>query len=152
MTDVDATPTVDNGQLFAVSYSGQLVGVDLASRQILFVDDFASRNALAVTDGAVVVTTLDGEVRALDRNTGATLWKSEGLKYRQLSNPVTVGNTIAIGDYEGVVHFLNAQTGEVVSRLQSKGAVQTLDTQTIGNTTYLTTQTNDGQVAVWQVR
>ena len=73
MTDVDATPTVDNGQLFAVSYSGQLVGVDLASRQILFIDDLASRSALAVADGAVVVTTLDGEVRALDRDTGATL-------------------------------------------------------------------------------
>ncbi|WP_296405507.1 outer membrane protein assembly factor BamB [Psychrobacter sp.] len=149
MTDIDGTPIVDRGQLLAVSYSGQLLSADLASGQVTFLQEAASKNSLAVTDQAVISTTLDGKVKAFDRKSGELLWENEALAYRQLSNPEIVGNYIAIGDLDGVVHFLSPQDGHIVGRTQTKGAITKL-TSTAG---YLLTQTNAGQVSVWrQVR
>lgn len=147
MTDVDGSPVIDNNQLFAVSYSGQLIGVDLNSRQILFVEEAASKNSLAVIGNAVITTTLDGMVKAFNRQTGQLLWESKDLAYRKLSNPVTVGRYIAIGDLDGVVHFLSPQDGKIVSRISTKGAVNNLTV----HSGYLLTQTTSGQVNVWRV-
>lgn len=147
MTDVDGTPTIDNNQLYAVSYSGQLIGVDLASRQILFIQKAASKNSVAVAGNAVIVTTLDGLVKAFDRVSGEELWESDALAYRKLSNPVLIGSYIAIGDLDGVVHLLSPQDGRIVSRVKSKGAINKLTTES----GYLLTETKSGQVNVWRL-
>jgi outer membrane protein assembly factor BamB len=147
MSDMDAMPVVDNGQLYAISYSGQMLGVDLASGQVLFVNEAASTRALALAKGMVFATTLDGDVRAYNRTTGQPIWESKALAYRQLTNPVVIGNYLAVGDFEGVVHIFDATTGDIVSRVQTKGALRSLQVQ--GN--LLMAQSSSGQVAVWQV-
>lgn len=148
MSDVDAAPVVDNNQLFAISYSGQLIGIDLASRQVMYVNEAASIRSLAVTDKLVIATTLEGDVRAYDRNTGELVWQNKDLAYRQLSNPVVIGRYLAVGDLEGVVHVLDLSRGDIVSRVQTKGAITKL--QVVGNR--LMTQTSTGQIAIWQAQ
>lgn len=147
MSDVDGTPIVDNNELFAISYSGQLIGIDLGTREVKFVNELASLKALAVNNRQVIASSLDGKVVAYDRNSGETLWESEALAYRSLSNPVMIGNYIAIGDLDGVVHLFDPATGTIVSRVQTKGALTNL--QVKGNR--LMTQSSSGQVAIWQV-
>ena len=147
MSDVDAMPIVNNNQLFAVSYSGQLLGIDLASGQVMFLNDMASLKALAVNAQQVIATSLNGKVVAYNRTNGQTLWESDALAYRKLTNPVMIGNYIAIGDLDGVVHLFDPATGNIVSRVQTKGALSNLQVQ--GNR--LITQSTSGQVAIWQV-
>lgn len=147
MSDVDGTPIVDKNQLFAVSYSGQLLGIDLASRQVMFVKEMASLKALAVNNQQVIATSLDGKVAAYDRNTGEMLWESEELAYRHLTNPVMIGNYIAVGDLDGVVHLFDPASGKIVSRVETKGALSTLQVQG----SRLMTQSTSGQVAIWQL-
>lgn len=149
MTDIDGTPIVDQGQLLAVSYSGQLLAADLASGQVSFLQEAASKNSLAVTNNLVISTTLDGVVKAFNRQTGQLVWENENLAYRKLSNPEVVGGYIAIGDLEGIVHFLSPEDGRIVSRTKTKGPINKLTSES----GYLLTQTIDGQVSVWrQVR
>lgn len=147
MSDVDGMPIVDNNELFAISYSGQLIAIDLSSRQVKFVNELASLKSLAVNDTQVIVTTLDGKVVALDRATGETLWENEALSYRKLTNPVMIGDYIAIGDLEGVIHLLNPASSDIVSRVQTKGALTQLHVQD----NRLMTQSTSGQVAIWQL-
>ena len=147
MSDVDGTPIVDKNQLFAVSYSGQLLGIDLASRQVMFVKEMASLKALAVNNQQVIATSLDGKVAAYDRNTGEMLWESEELAYRHLTNPVMIGNYIAVGDLDGVVHLFDPASGKIVSRVETKGALSSLQVQG----SRLMTQITSGQVAIWQL-
>ncbi|MGO2505861.1 MAG: outer membrane protein assembly factor BamB [Psychrobacter alimentarius] len=147
MSDVDGTPIVDKNQLFAVSYSGQLLGIDLASRQVMFVKEMASLKALAVNNQQVIATSLDGKVAAYDRNTGEMLWESEELAYRHLTNPVMIGNYIAVGDLDGVVHLFDPASGKIVSRVETKGALSSLQVQG----SRLMTQSTSGQVAIWQL-
>ena len=147
MSDVDGTPIVDKNQLFAVSYSGQLLGIDLASRQVMFVKEMASLKALAVNNQQVIATSLDGKVAAYDRNTGEMLWESEELAYRHLTNPVMIGNYIAVGDLDGVVHLFDPASGKIVSRVETKGALSSLQVQG----SRLMTQSISGQVSIWQL-
>ena len=147
MSDVDGTPIVDKNQLFAVSYSGQLLGIDLASRQVMFVKEMASLKSLAVNNQQVIATSLDGKVAAYDRNTGEMIWESEELAYRDLTNPVMIGNYIAVGDLDGVVHLFDPASGKIVSRVETKGALSSLQVQG----SRLMTQSTSGQVAIWQL-
>lgn len=147
MSDVDGMPVVDNNQLYAISYSGQLLGIDLASRQVMFVNELASLKSLAVNNQQIIATSLEGKVVAYDRNSGNVLWESEALAYRNLTNPVMIGNYIAVGDLEGVVHLFNPANGDIVSRVQTKGALTNLQVQG----SRLMTQSTAGQVAIWQL-
>lgn len=147
MSDVDGAPIVDNNELFAISYSGQMLGIDLASRQVKFVNEQASLKSLAVNAQQVIATSLAGQVAAYDRNSGAVLWQNDELGYRQLTNPVMIGDYVAVGDLDGVVHLFDSATGTIVSRVQTKGALHTLQVQG----SRLLTQSNSGQVAIWQL-
>lgn len=147
MSDVDGMPIINNNQLFAISYSGQLIGIDLASRQVMFVNELASLKSLAVNAQQIVATSLDGKVVAYDRTNGQVMWESEALAYRALTNPVMIGNYIAVGDLEGVVHLFDPGTGDIVSRVETKGALTSLQVQG----SRLMTQSTSGQVAIWQM-
>lgn len=146
MSDVDGAPVVDNNQLFAISYSGQLIGIDLASKQVMFVNELASLKSVAVNNRQLIATSLDGKVVAYDRATGKELWSSDALAYRKLTNPVMIGNYIAVGDLDGVIHLFDPNTGAIISRTQTKGALTSL--QVVDNR--LLTQSQSGQVAIWQ--
>ena len=147
MSDVDGMPIVDNNQLFAISYSGQLLGINLASREVLFVNELASLKSLAVNNQQVIATSLDGKVVAYNRSNGEVLWESDELAYRHLTNPVMIGNYIAVGDFDGVVHLFDPASGKIVSRVQTKGALSSLQVQG----SRLLTQSTSGQVAIWQL-
>ena len=147
MSDVDGMPIVDNNQLFAISYSGQLLGINLASREVLFVNELASLKSLAVNNQQVIATSLDGKVVAYNRSNGEVLWESDELAYRHLTNPVMIGNYIAVGDFDGVVHLFDPASGKIVSRVQTKGALSSLQVQA----SRLLTQSTSGQVAIWQL-
>lgn len=147
MSDVDGMPIVDKNQLFAVSYSGQLLGIDLASRQVMFLNEVASLKSLAVNNQQVIATSLEGKVVAYDRTSGEMLWESDELAYRQLTNPVMIGNYIAVGDLDGVVHLFDPASGKIVSRVQTKGALSSLQVQG----SRLMTQSTSGQVSIWQL-
>jgi outer membrane protein assembly factor BamB len=63
-----------------------------------------------------------GTVQALDRATGATYWKMDKLYGRQVSAPVVVGRFVAVGDFEGYVHFLHREDGALAARLATDGS------------------------------
>lgn len=147
MSDVDGQPVIDNDQLFAISYSGQLLAIDLASREVMFVKELASLKSLAVNSQQVIATSLEGKVVAYDRRSGEVLWESEELAYRKLTNPVMIGDYIAVGDLDGIVHLFDPATGTIVSRVETKGALSSLQV----DGTRLMTQSKTGQVAIWQL-
>jgi outer membrane assembly lipoprotein YfgL len=53
---------------------------------------------------------------------GETAWTSEKLQFRGLAAPAPVGKTVAFGDFEGLVHFLDRKTGETLLRLPTDGS------------------------------
>ncbi len=146
MMDLDGSAVINNNQLYSTSYTGQLVAIDLKHHKSVYFDKVASLHEPVVTDKLVVVSDLEGNVLAYDKNTGKQAWKNSELQLRQLTNPVELKNYIAIGDYDGIVHLLDKNTGKIVSRVKTDGALNYL--QVIGNK--LITQSSTGHIAIWQ--
>lgn len=148
MADSDGTPLVAGRYLYATSYSGQLAGFDMATGRTMFlVHELATTKPVALLQGVLFGVDKEGMVMGFDATTGEKLWQSDALKFRNPSNPVSIGDYIAIGDYQGVVHLLN-KNGELVGRGATKGAISNL--QSHHNKLY--TQTQSGQVTIWQLR
>ena len=145
LRDIDGTPTVVDHYLYAASYSGQLAGFDMTTGRTMFVSELSSTKKLTTLADAVIGSSTDGDVVAFNRMTGEKLWENHDLKYRGLTNPVTIGTYIAVGDADGVVHILNHQ-GQIVSRVNTKGALTNLTV--INHRLYA--QSADGVVTVWQ--
>ncbi len=144
--DLDGSAVLSNDRIYSTSYTGQLVSIDLKDHKSVYFDKVASLHEPVVTDKFVVVSDLQGNVIAYDKNTGKQSWKNSELQSRKLTNPVELNNYIAIGDYDGVVHLLNKDTGKIVSRVKTDGALNYL--QVIGNK--LITQSATGHIAIWQ--
>lgn len=64
----------------------------------------------------------DGKLQAWRRTNGESAWVSERLKYRRLTAPLVVGRSIAVGDDEGIVHFVSAQDGTSLAYLKTDGS------------------------------
>ncbi len=146
MSDVDGQPLVVGTHLYVASYSGQLAGFDMTTGQTMFVSPLASTKSLTAQGSLVVGSSIDGDVVAFDRITGEKAWQNSDLKYRQLTNPVTVGAYVAVGDAEGVIHILNSQ-GNIVGRYQGKEKITSLYV----SNGRLYAQTADDKVVIWQI-
>ena len=53
---------------------------------------------------------------------GETAWTSERMLFRGLSAPASIGPTVAFGDFEGHVHFLDRKDGQPMLRLSTDGS------------------------------
>jgi len=61
-------------------------------------------------------------VIALDRKTGASLWKQDKLNGRWVSAPLPLGRFVVAGDFEGYVHVLSRDDGAFVARVETDGS------------------------------
>jgi len=60
-------------------------------------------------------------VHALDKGSGASLWKQDKLVNRRLTAPVMLDGRIVVGDLQGYLHVLSPETGEIIGRLATDG-------------------------------
>lgn len=121
LVDVDAEPRVAGSVLYIAPFHGAVTALDLSNGQTLWNRDISTYAGLDVTPQQVFVTGADDTVWALDRATGAALWKNADLSGRKLSAPVGAGSVVAVGDFEGYIHFLDANTGRLVGRIELDG-------------------------------
>lgn len=147
LTDIDATPVLSDNMLYVITYSGQLVGIDMAGRQINFLQNYASLKSVSADSSQLYVTTLKGEVLALDKFTGNVIWQSDSLSYRGLSNPVVVKNYVVVGDTSGYLHVFNKVSGKLIDRKQMNNDVASLKF----DNNQLLAQSESGNFSVWQV-
>jgi outer membrane protein assembly factor BamB len=64
-----------------------------------------------------------GMVSAFDKTRGTNPWKQDKLRDRKLSSPVAVADRfVAVGDFQGQIHLLNAEDGAFAARASSDGS------------------------------
>jgi outer membrane protein assembly factor BamB len=84
--------------------------------QLLWSRDVASSTGISLDAEMLYVTDIAGDVWALSRRGGGTMWKQSALHQRALSAPVQQGNYIVVGDYEGYLHWLSKEDGHLAGR------------------------------------
>jgi outer membrane protein assembly factor BamB len=137
LADVDGDLVQVGGNIVAVGYRGQLAAIAADSGRPMWQRDVSSYGGAAGSETALIVADADGNVWAFDRETGASLWKQDQLKYRWLGTPAIVGKYVVIGDSEGFVHWLSLDEGKFAARERlSKKAIASAPV-VVGDTVYV---------------
>jgi len=123
MVDVDATPLVQGGVLYAAAYQGAVTALDLVSNRQLWSREASIHTDLAADDSNLYFSDSTGRIHALDRLTGEQVWVQEQLLRRRLSGPASVGRYLVVGDYEGYLHILDKSDGSLVGRRDLGGRI-----------------------------
>lgn len=114
--DVDSAPVVFGDKVYAVSSRGNLVAIELKSGRILWKRQYSSYRQISIYRNTIFLTDVRGHVYAIDRVNGIERWSNLSLANRGVTGPAIIDNYIVVGDFEGYLHWINQDTGEVVAR------------------------------------
>ena len=121
ITDITGPPLVEAGRVCAATFQGRVACYETLKGGQLWARPASSVGSLATDDLSVYMSEDSGSVVALDRNTGASVWKQDKLAYRNLSAPLANRDYVVVGDFEGQVHFLKFEDGSFAARLATDG-------------------------------
>lgn len=121
IVDIDGTMALVANELYAASYNGRIVGIDVASGRKVWQQDVSSFSGVAQGFGNVYVADTDGTVIAYLRSGQGERWSQAALAYRELSHPTVVSSYVAVADFEGIVHLLSQVDGQFVGRVKVDG-------------------------------
>jgi outer membrane protein assembly factor BamB len=76
------------------------------------VEGGAFENTPAIAEGVVYLADMDGEVSALDLNSGKVRWKQK-IDTGFIASPSVRGKLVYVGDYDGKFHALDSASGAV---------------------------------------
>ncbi|MEP7275999.1 MAG: outer membrane protein assembly factor BamB [Betaproteobacteria bacterium] len=121
IADITSLPYVDEAQICAVAYQGRIACFDIARGTLLWSRDLSSLTGLTGDGRNVYVTDDKGNVHALDKTSGASVWKQDALALRRIGGPQMVGPYVGVVDVEGYLHLLETADGAYVGRLATDG-------------------------------
>lgn len=119
MADVDGAPVLEGTMVFATSFKKETLAIEGPSGRPLWKRENGGAGGLAVTSSAVLVSDPAGTVWALDKYSGGSLWSNTTLARRSLTAPTIHGDYAVVGDYDGYLHWLKTDNGEVAGRARA---------------------------------
>ena len=122
VADVAGVPVLDDTRVCAAVYQGRTGCVETLSGNVLWSREISSPDGVAVDAKNVYVADTGGNVYALDKTNGVTLWKLEKLVRRDPGTPIIVKGKVVVGDKDGLIHVISAENGELIGRLPTDGS------------------------------
>lgn len=133
IADVTSAPVVEQKQVCAAAFQGRVACFELTRGTLIWSRDFSSLGGIAVDDRYLYITDDKGSIQALDKTTGASIWKQDLLAPRFPSGPVKIGNTVGVVDAEGYLHVLDPNDGTLIGRVATDGAAALSQPEGVGN-------------------
>ncbi len=143
IVDVDGAMALIGNELYAASYQGRVVAIDVSAGRKIWQKDVSSFSGVSQGFGNVYVTDDDGTISAYLRNGQGLRWQQDALGYRELSRPTPVSSYLAVVDYEGYLHLLSQVDGEFVGRVKAGGGGARANMLADGNVLYVFTNAGD---------
>ncbi len=149
MVDIDGQFVEYEGVVYVATYQGRLAAVNLADGRVLWSRKMSSFMGLTVDGDQVYATDAWSTVWAVDRRTGATLWKQPALRLRTATAPAVVDRWVVVGDYEGYLHWMDKFDGHFVARVRSDpDGIRVPPLEAEG---FLLSLGNGGELIVWKI-
>lgn len=116
IADLDTTPILVDNKVLALSYQGRLLAMDANSGRPQWQAQAPSYHDFDTGFGNIYIVTKTSELVAISSYDGREKWRQPLLTRRGVSAPVTFGNYIAVGDYEGYLHIFSQVDGSLAAR------------------------------------
>lgn len=145
LTDVDADPIIDNGQVFALGQGGRMAAYELVTGQRIWELNLAGISTPAISGQWIFVLTDDAKLMCIARNTGKVRWSTQLNKYRNekkkkdqifWSGPVLAGGNLWFVNSLGQVMAASVTDGVPHEAARIKGGI-TLAPIVADNTLYV---------------
>lgn len=149
LADVDGTPVLEGSTLYATSFKKQTVAIDAPSGRAIWASQFGGAGRLGLASDRLILSDSAGSVHALDKASGASLWQQPALARRLLTSPAVQGDYAVVGDYDGYLHWLKLDTGELAARARVSG--KALRGSPVVADGILVVQDVDGEVAAFRL-
>lgn len=117
LIDIDAEPKALGEVLYLAAYGGRVAAVNMRDGNLVWNRDISSHAGLDVDARQVYISDDTDAVIALDRASGGTFWKQPELTGRRLSAPAATRDHVVVGDFEGYLHWLRTEDGQLVGRI-----------------------------------
>jgi len=120
LSDVDADPVIDNGQVFAVGQGGRMVALDILTGQRLWELNIAGIDTPWVAGDWIYVITDDAKLLCIYRQNGHIRWinqlpefiKAKAKKGEiEYSGPILAGNRLIVTGSNGALVYVDPATG-----------------------------------------
>ena len=118
LIDVNAPVIGEGDELFAAAFQGRVAHLKRETGEALWTRDLSSYRGMALDASRLYVSNGDDSVTALDRQNGTEQWSQKALARRQITAPTVFGGYVVVADADGVIHWLDAGTGDFVARAQ----------------------------------
>lgn len=132
LTDVDAGPIIDAGQVYALGQGGRMAAYDLLSGQRQWELNIAGISTPAVAGEWLFVLTDKAELLSIQRSSGKVRWISQLQRYRDMEDrkdeifwtgPVLAGNALWVASSRGAIKRVDVLTGTASDFQQLKSGI-----------------------------
>jgi outer membrane protein assembly factor BamB len=145
VADITSLPVIDFPRICAVAFQGRVACFDVQRGTPMWARDMSSVAGLGVGARHLYVTDDRSAVLALDKTSGASVWRQDKLAGRIVSAPLALGRHVVVGDLEGYVHLLSSEDGSFAARIATDGSAISAPPIALGSSSFLV-QTRDGGI------
>jgi outer membrane protein assembly factor BamB len=148
VADVTSLPLVDGTQICAAAFQGRVACFDVARGTQLWTREVSSAAGIGVDVRYLYITDDRDAVQALDKASGASIWRQDKLASRNVSAPLALGSYVVVGDLEGYVHLLSREDGSFAARIATDGSAINAPPVALGAASFLVQTRNGGVFAI----
>jgi outer membrane protein assembly factor BamB len=148
VADVTSPPAIDGQRVCAVAFQGRVSCFDPLRGAILWARDMSSVAGLALDARYLYLTDEKDAVVALDKTSGASIWKQDKMAGRRVSGPLAFGRYVVVGDYQGYVHLLSREDGSFAARIATDGSGISAPPVALDLSSFLVQTRNGGVFAI----
>ena len=156
LADIRGRPVVDRGRVYAISHSGRMVAIDLASGRRIWETEVGGVNQPWIAGRFLYVVTTEGDVVALVADNGLVKWVSSLGRYEDPEDrtnlvnwhgPVLASDRLIVTGSHGIAVAMSPYTGDVIGRIEMPDDVS-LSPAIANETLYF--QTDDARVTAFR--
>ena len=145
LSDIDADPVIDNGQVFAIGAGGRMVALDITSGQRMWELNIAGISTPWVAGDWIFVVTSDAKLMCIYRQNGHVRWINQLPQFEkpknkkgdiEYSGPILAGNRLLLTASNGQLIQVDPATGNFQSQV-SIGARASLPPVVANSTLYI---------------
>ncbi|WP_397473021.1 outer membrane protein assembly factor BamB [Pusillimonas sp.] len=147
ISDIVGAPQIQGPLLCGVAYQGHIVCFDITQGgRPIWEQPFSSTTGMTIDPQHAYAVNQRDVVFAFGLQDGQEVWKQEGLRNRRLSGPAVTPRALAVGDYQGFVHFLSRTDGRLLGRVQVGGGA--VVSPLVGSDRGVLVQTGNGNLVL----
>ena len=156
LSDIDASPVIDRGRVFAVGQGGRMVSMDLVTGQRIWEINVAGISTPWVAGEWVFVIDDEARLLCIARSTGKIRWVSELQRFKKKKKkkglitwvgPVLAGDRLIAASSEGELVNIALADGAIQTRVKSGKGIS-LSPIVANNTLYILD--DGGKITAWR--